>query len=142
MTTDTFRRVEVPTTRHLRSQLVRFAAIGVASTALNLLLFALFDQVMGRQLANVTALVLCTMLNTAANRYFTFGVRGSAGRTRVQLRSLALLAVTWAATAAALVVLHHVAPGASTLWATVTVAAGNAIATIARFVLLRRWMSG
>lgn len=140
MTTNTFRHVEVPTAPRLRSQLARFAAIGVASTALNLLLFALLDQVMGRQIANFVALVLCTVINTAANRFFTFGVRGAQGRVKVQLQSLALLAVTWAVTALALVALHHVAPTASTVWATITVAAGNAIATVVRFGLLRRWM--
>lgn len=127
--------------RGLSGQLVRFAVIGVASTLLNLVLFALLDQLMGRQLANFLALVVCTVINTAANRFFTFGVRGSQGHARVQLQSLALLGVTWAATALALVVLHRLAPDASTLWATVTVAIGNAIATIVRFVLLRRWMT-
>ncbi|PWJ27357.1 putative flippase GtrA [Branchiibius hedensis] len=130
-----------PPRRVLSGQLVRFAIIGVASTVLNLVLFALLDQIMGRQVANFVALVLCTVINTAANRFFTFGVRGSQGHAKVQLQSLALLAVTWAATALALVVLHHIAPDASTWWATVTVAAGNAIATVVRFVLLRRWMS-
>lgn len=142
MTTETCQRVETLTApRRLKSQLLRFAGIGVASTALNLLLFALLDQVMGRQVANLVALVLCTVLNTAANRFFTFGVRGSQGHLRVQLQSLALLAVTWVATALGLVMLHHLAPGASTGWATLTVAAGNAIATVVRFVLLRRWMA-
>lgn len=126
--------------RVLSGQLVRFAIIGVASTGLNLVLFALLDQIMGRQIANLLALVLCTVLNTAANRSFTFGVHGSQGHAKVQLQSLALLAMTWAATALALVVLHHIAPDASTWWATVTVAAGNAIATVVRFGLLRRWI--
>ena len=126
--------------RVLTGQLIRFAAIGVASTVLTLGLFAAFDQFMGRQLANLTSLVLATVLNTAANRYFTFGVRGSQGHAKVQLQSLALLAITWAVTALSLVILHHVAPGASTFWATVTLAAGNLIATAVRFVLLRRWM--
>lgn len=123
----------------LSRQVGSFAVIGVASTVLNLVLFAALDQVMARQPANLLALVACTILNTAANRLFTFGIRGRTGAARLQVQSLALLAVTWAVTAGALVVLHHLAPSASTLSATITVAAGNAIATVVRFVLLRRW---
>lgn len=132
--------IAVPDTQpRLARQVGSFAIIGAASTVLNLVLFAALDQVMGRQPANLLALVVCTVLNTAANRFFTFGVRGRGGAARVQLRSLGLLAVTWAATASALWLLHHLAPDASTLWATATVAMGNAVATLARFVLLRRW---
>lgn len=143
MTTDTIgpAATEARAAVGLPRQVVRFGLIGVASTVLNLALFAALDQVMARQPANLAALVVCTVLNTAANRFFTFGVRGRAGAARVQLQSLGLLAITWAATAFALLVLHRVAPSASTLWATATVAAGNAVATIVRFVLLRRWLS-
>ncbi len=126
--------------RNLGGQLGRFAVIGVGSTLLNLVLFAGFHQAMDSQLANVLALLICTILNTAANRRFTF----EADRSRalsVQVRSLVLLLITWAATAGALWVLHRTAPDASTLAATVTVAAGNAVATVLRFVLLRRWFA-
>ena len=140
MSTDDQQRSVSSRRRVLSGQVVRFAIVGAASTVLALGLFALFDQFMGRQLANFVALVLSTVINTTANRYFTFGVRGSQGHAKVQLQSLALLAVTWAVTAVALVILHHVAPGASTFWATVTVGLGNFIATAVRFVLLRRWM--
>lgn len=132
--------IAVPETQQrLARQVGSFAIIGIASTVLNLVLFAALDQVMGQQPANLLALVVCTVLNTAANRFFTFGVRGRGGAAGIQMRSLGLLAVTWAATAGALWVLHHIAPDASTLWATATVAMGNAAATLARFVLLRRW---
>lgn len=129
------------TRRHgLTGQLRRFAIVGVASTVANLVLFALFALWMPNQWANILALVLCTVANTAANRRFTF----DASRERalgVQLRSLVLLAITWAATAGALWILHRMAPDASTLLATITVAIGNAVATVVRFVLLRRWFA-
>jgi putative flippase GtrA len=127
--------------RHgLSGQLRRFAIIGVASTVANLVLFAVFSLVMPDQLANVLALVLCTVANTAANRRFTFDASRE-GALGVQLRSLGLLAITWAATAGALWILHRTVPDASTLVATITVAIGNAVATVVRFVLLRRWFA-
>ena len=139
----TRRRGELP------GQLGRFAAVGVVSTLANLALFALFASVMPNQVANFVALVLCTVANTAANRRFTFAAThpsGPSGPTHrdalaVQVRSLALLAVTWTATAGALWILHHLTPGASTLVATLTVGVGNAVATVVRFVLLRRWFA-
>ena len=60
-------------------QLVRFAAIGVASTLAHLLLFLLFRGVMGAIAANVVALLITSIVNTAANRRLTFGVRGREG---------------------------------------------------------------
>lgn len=133
----TRRRGELP------GQLGRFAAVGVASTLANLALFALFAAVMPNQVANFVALVLCTVANTAANRRFTFAASDPTHRDAlaVQVRSLALLAVTWTATAGALWILHHLTPGASTLVATLTVGVGNAVATVVRFVLLRRWFA-
>ena len=130
--------------RALSRQLGRFAAVGAASTLANLALFALAASAMPNQVANILALVLCTVANTAANRHFTFSASASASGHRalaVQLRSLGLLAVTWTATAGALWVLHHLTPDPSTLVATLTVGVGNAVATVARFVLLRRWFA-
>lgn len=124
----------------LGGQVGRFAVVGAVSTVANLALFAVFATVMPNQWANVTALVICTAANTAANRRFTFAASRQ-NALAVQLRSLALLGVTWAATACALWILHRLDPGAGTLVATVTVALGNAVATVVRFVLLRRWFA-
>lgn len=126
--------------RVLGRQLGTFAIIGIASTLLNLVLFAVFRQAMSNQVANALALVICTVLNTAANRRFTFGA-GRASALGVQVRSLVLLLITWGATAGALWALHRFAPHADTLAATLTVAAGNALATAVRFVALRRWFA-
>src|SRR5204862_825870 len=62
----------------LVGQLVRFAVIGVLSTLAYLLLFVLFRGPVGAQAANLTALLLTALANTAANRWHTFGVRGRA----------------------------------------------------------------
>lgn len=124
----------------LTGQVARFALVGVGSTVLNLVLFAALHPVMGSQPANALALILCTIANTAVNGRFTFE-RHRANRVRVQVQSLLLLAVTWSCTALALDILQQHDPHASTMLATITVAIGNAIATIIRFVLLRRWFA-
>lgn len=60
----------------LATQLGRFATIGVASTVLHLGLFAALTGVLGALAANLVALLVSTVLNTAANRAWTFEVRG------------------------------------------------------------------
>src|SRR5205823_4978063 len=58
--------------RGLTRQAIRFAGIGVASTLAYLLLFMLLRQGMGAQLANLVALLVTAVANTAANRRVTF----------------------------------------------------------------------
>ncbi|MET0132449.1 MAG: glycosyltransferase, partial [Kibdelosporangium sp.] len=66
-------------------QLLSFGAIGVLSTAATLLLYAFFRSTMNPLAANLSALVITTMLNTEANRRFTFlGARGPSGRVHLQ----------------------------------------------------------
>ena len=59
--------------------MVRFSAIGIASTAAYVLLFILMQGWAGAQAANLIALLVSAVANTAANRRLTFGVRGSGG---------------------------------------------------------------
>ncbi|MBO1765346.1 GtrA family protein [Allobranchiibius sp. GilTou38] len=127
--------------RKLGAQVVKFAVIGVGSTVLNLLLFALFRHALGNQWANITALLICTVINTALNRRYTFGAKGTGGAARVQLQSLVLLAITVAMTSGALEILRQTDPHADSLVSTGTVAVGNVIATVIRFLLLRRWFA-
>src|SRR5215218_8981857 len=61
----------------LLRQTVRFASVGVASTIAYLLLFMMMHGMVGAQAANLIALLLTAIGNTAANRRFTFGVAGS-----------------------------------------------------------------
>src|SRR4051812_17825269 len=60
-------------------QLLRFAAVGVASTAAYALLYLMLRAPAGPFTANALALLLTAVANTAANRRLTFGVRGSSG---------------------------------------------------------------
>jgi hypothetical protein len=74
--------------RSLLHQGVYFATIGVVSTVAYLLLFLALRGALGPQGANLVALLVTAVANTAANRRFTFGVRGRTGVARHQLEGL------------------------------------------------------
>ena len=119
-------------------QALRFGAIGVLSTLAYLCLFVLLRPA-GAQVANLFALLITAVANTAANRRFTFGVRG-AGATRHQLQGLVVFALGLAVTSGGLAglaaLVHH---PARVLELSVLIAA-NLVATVLRFVLLREWV--
>jgi putative flippase GtrA len=123
----------------LAGQLARFASIGVVSTLLFAALLAVLTGPLGIVLADVVALGVCAMANTAANRRLTFSLRGRPGRARQYATSLGLAALPLALTLAAVAGLALA--GVGTLWPRVLVlAAVSAAAALARFVLLRRWV--
>jgi glycosyltransferase involved in cell wall biosynthesis len=62
------------------ARLLRFCAIGVLSTAAYALLYLVLRQGMPAQVANVLALLITAIGNTALNRRITFGVTGVQGR--------------------------------------------------------------
>ena len=64
----------------------------------------------GPQPANLVALLLTAVGNTAANRRLTFGVRGAAGLVRHQGQGLAVFLLGWALTAGALAWVHAAGP--------------------------------
>jgi putative flippase GtrA len=123
----------------LTGQAVRFAAIGAVSTLAYLLLFLLARPSLGAQAANLVALLVTAIGNTAANRRITFGLRG-AGHTRHQLQGLVVFALGLALTSGALWLLALITahpPRAVELGALVL---ANLLATALRFVLLREWV--
>ena len=121
-------------------QLTRFAAVGVASTIVHLGLFAALTLALGStQAANLVALLLATVVNTALNRRWTFGVHG-AGVVRHQLQGLSIFALTWLVTAGALAGLHVLVNSPSTALATLAVALATGASTGLRFVAMRGWM--
>jgi putative flippase GtrA len=126
--------------RGLRGQLVRFAAIGAASTVLHLGLLALLTAPLGTQPANLVGLVVSTVGNTAANRLWTFQVRGRDQLGRQHLQALLVFALTWACSSVALELLAVAWPHASTLTTVAVVGAANAVSTVARFTAMRSWI--
>lgn len=119
-------------------QLVRFAAIGVLSTIAYAVLYLLLHPVLGAQVSNLLALAVTAVLNTAANRAVTFGVRGAAGAVGHHLQGLAIFALGWAVTAGSLLLLHRWSPDTSKHLELTVLVLANAVATVVRFVALRR----
>jgi putative flippase GtrA len=124
----------------LLRQTVRFASIGVASTAAYLLLFMMLHGWLGAQIANLIALLVTAVGNTAANRRYTFGIsrRGDVARNHVE--GLIVFGIALGITSGALATLHTVVPEPGR-WVEATVLVGaNLLATTVRFVLLRGWV--
>jgi putative flippase GtrA len=124
--------------RQLVSQLGRFGAIGVASTAAYLVLFVLLRGMLGAQGANLVALLLTAVANTAANRRLTFGMRGVG--TRSQLEGLAVFALGLALTSGSLAALRAGDPHAGRVVEVTVLIAANLAATLLRFVAFRAWV--
>ncbi|KOX07115.1 glycosyl transferase [Micromonospora sp. NRRL B-16802] len=124
----------------LPRQLARFAAVGVASTLAYLLLFVATRGALGAQPANLLALLVTAVANTAANRRLTFGITGRRHAGRHHAQGLLAFALGLALTSGALAMLHAaVAAPARPVELAVLVAA-NLAATVLRFVLLRLGM--
>ncbi|MFI1580853.1 glycosyltransferase [Embleya sp. NPDC020630] len=124
----------------MRAQLPRFATIGVLSTLAHLLLYVLLRDVLGALAANALALTVTTIANTAANRRFTFGVRGRADAWRHQAQGGLAFVVGLGLSSAVLAGLHAaVADPSRRVELTALVGAG-VIATVVRFLLLRAWV--
>jgi putative flippase GtrA len=126
--------------RGMTRQLVRFAGIGVASTLAYLALFSLLRDPAGAQLANLLALVVTAVLNTAANRRLTFGVRGRHHAGRHQAQGLVVCGLGLALTSGSLAALTSFAPGAARLVELSVLVLANLAATVLRFLLLRIWV--
>jgi putative flippase GtrA len=124
----------------LVGQLVRFAVIGALSTLAYVVLFVLLRGPMPAQAANLTALLITAIANTAANRRLTFGIRGRGGAARHQFQGLIVFALGLALTSGGLALLHAVDPHASQSVELVLLVAANALATLLRFVLFRAWV--
>ena len=123
--------------RGMIGQLVRFGIVGVASTLAYALLYLTLHPAIGAQAANFVALLVTAILNTAANRAFTFGVRGSAQAAKHQLQGLLIFGVGLALTSGSLLVLHQWAPSATRHVELAVLVTANLVATIIRFVGLR-----
>lgn len=123
----------------LLAQLVRFSVVGVVSTLAYLVLFTLLRTGLGAQGANFVALGLTAIGNTAANRRFTFGVRGKEGAARHQFEGLIVFGLGLALTSGSLALLHGMTSPGRGLELVVLVLA-NLAATVLRFLLLRGWV--
>jgi putative flippase GtrA len=120
--------------------LARFAAVGVVSTIAHALLFVALRGLLGPAGANALALALTAIGNTAANRRFTFRVRGREGLLRHQLRGGLVFVLTLALTNCALLVLHGLDADPPRAVELVVLVAANLTATVTRYVAMRTWV--
>ena len=117
--------------------IARFAAVGALSTLAYALIFLVLDGALGAAGANLAALALTAVGNTAGNRRFTFEVRRREGLVRHHVRGGLVFVLTLALTTGALAVLHGlVAHPVQALELGVLVLA-TATATMTRYVALR-----
>jgi glycosyltransferase involved in cell wall biosynthesis len=121
-------------------QAVRFGAVGVVSTAAYVVLFMLMQGWAGAQAANLIALLLTAIGNTAANRRFTFGVGGMAKAGRHHVEGLIVFAIALSITSGALGALHAIVADPHHLVELGVLVVANLVATAVRFVLLRGWV--
>lgn len=121
-------------------QLLRFSGVGIICTAASLALYTLLRPWLGPQLANASALVLTSLMNTALNRRLTFKITEQRRMARDHLHGLAMIAVALVITGGSLGVLHWVHPEATVadeLWTTTL---SGFLATAVRFTMLRHWI--
>jgi len=124
----------------LSAQIVVFAVIGLASTLGYGALFVGLRGHFGAQQANVAALAITAIANTAANRRFTFGFRGSENAIRHQFQGLLVFACGLAMTSAALWALHRLSNTTHPAIEVAVLTAANLLVTLMRFALMRRWI--
>ena len=122
------------------AQILHFIDVGLISTVLYATIFLFGSQVVSAATANIIALLLSTVANTALNRSHTFGVRSPHRRLTAQVKGLAVFCLCLAFTSAGLAV----ADGFTGAWASIgtlaLLTAANLAATVVRFVLMRTWV--
>jgi putative flippase GtrA len=121
-------------------QVVRFGAVGVLSTAAYALLYLMFSAVLTGFVANFLALLVTAIANTAANRRFTFGVRGRTGAFTQQFQGLIVFGIAWLITSGSLLELHAINPAANSRVELIVLTFANLLATVLRFILFRVWV--
>ncbi|MFJ8040209.1 glycosyltransferase [Kitasatospora sp. NPDC096147] len=118
-------------------QAVGFALVGTLCTLAYLLLYLTARQLAPALWANALALAVTAIGNTALNRRFTFGVTGRQDALRHQLEGGIAFLAGLALSSGAVALLPA---GASPRAELAALVGGNALATVARFVLLRFWV--
>jgi putative flippase GtrA len=124
----------------LARQLVGFCVVGGLSTLFYLLLYSVFRQFGGSQLANALGLLVSAVANTAANRRLTFGVRGRGGAVRHQAQGLVVFGIGLALTSGSLAALNAATSDPAHSTELAVLIAANLAATVLRFLLFRAWV--
>jgi glycosyltransferase involved in cell wall biosynthesis len=121
-------------------RLARFAAVGITSTLAYVLIYLALREVASASTANVFALLVTALGNTAANRRFTFGAHGREGLAGDYAAGLTAFAIAFLMTSVASEVLRYLAPEAPRTIEVAALTCANLIATLCRYLLFRGWM--
>ncbi len=124
----------------IATPVARFVAIGVVSTLAYALLFLLLAGALGSAAASAVALALTAVGNTAANRRFTFGIRGRDGLARQQAAGFLVFLLALALTNGALGALHALDGHASRLLEVAVLVIATLVATVTRYIGLSSWV--
>jgi putative flippase GtrA len=128
--------------RTLGRQLTGFVAVGAACTLAYVVLYLLLRTAMPALAANALSLLITAVASTAANRRFTFGIRGRTHAAGHQAKGLIAFAAGLALTSGALAGLHAVSADPGAGWEVTVLAGANLAATVLRFLLFRSWVFG
>jgi putative flippase GtrA len=123
-----------------QSQFLRFVAIGVASTAAYVLLYLALRSATTAAAANAIALAGTAIANTAANRRFTFGVRGRARALYHQLLGGLVFLLALGLTTGALALLNAADAHPRHITEAIVLVVASIVATLSRYVCLRWWV--
>ncbi len=121
------------------AQVVLFAGVGVLSTLAYAVIYLVARQLLPGQAANLVALGVTAIGNTAANRRITFGVTGS-GALRHQTQGLLVFAAGLALTSGSLWLLGSLAPSAPHSAEVGVLTVANLLTTVGRFLAMRLWI--
>src|SRR3954449_2151777 len=120
--------------------IARFLLVGVLSTVAYALLFLLLRGALGAGGANIAALAITAVANTAANRRYTFGVRGREGLAGHHIRGAFVFVLTVGLTSGALAVLHGLDSSPARWVELAVLIAASLVATVTRYVAFRTWV--
>jgi glycosyltransferase involved in cell wall biosynthesis len=118
----------------------RFLLVGVLSTLAYALIYIALHGALGALGANFVALAVTAVANTAANRHFTFGVRGREGLARHHVKGALVFVLTVLLTSGALGVLHGLDATPHRAVELAVLVAASLTATITRYVALKTWV--
>ncbi|NMH76962.1 GtrA family protein [Pseudonocardia xinjiangensis] len=122
-------------------QVLRYAVVGGLGTLVNAAIFLLLRTWWDTVPANLTALVLSTVVSTEANRRFTFGgVEVHRLRSHVQSGGTVLFYAFYSS--AVLMLLAEVIDSPIAWEQTLAVAVASVLGGLGRFLVLRYWVFG
>ncbi|MFC4057823.1 GtrA family protein [Planomonospora corallina] len=119
-------------------KLLLFLMIGGVSTLLYVGLYALLRQMWSPMWANLVALIGTALINTEANRRWTF-VRAKGSRTRQHLRAAVIFVIYYGTTTAMIEAGHALFPHVPWIEVTTLLATCGGL-TVLRYVALDRWV--